>query len=259
MHRTVEGHGAPRGHAVRVRRTSRRRGSARDLLRGPNDVIRAQEALHRSSTRAPDRIGEGSEVASRHHNPSRFVLAHVDDDTETLLGVLLLRHQHGPAHRECPDRRIIVLHGRLGAVPRSTRCGAFVAQATGPTRTPRAPQRPMLRNLSRASRRPLAQCSNLPTTSPTAAPIPDTTSANPVPWRSPPRHSMSPDLSDHVKPFLPAPTRLSSSIGASAHRAENSGCSSRHAFGNGCRPIRTPGRTLELQDVTRRSSCRSPR
>ncbi len=157
------------------------------------------------------------------------------------------------------DACLMALHGRLGAVPRSTRCGAFVAQATGPTRTPRAPQRPMLRNLSRASRRSLAQCSSLRTTSPTAAPIPDTTSANPVPWRSPPRHSMSPNLSDHVKPFLPAPTRLSSSIGASAHRAESSGCSSRHAFGNGCRPIRTPGRTPELQDVTRRSSCRSPR
>lgn len=85
------------------------------MLRGPNDVIRAQEALHRSSTRAPDRIGEGSEVASRHHNPSRFVLAHVDDDTETLLGVLLLRHQHGPAHRECPDRRL------PNGAPRQTR------------------------------------------------------------------------------------------------------------------------------------------
>lgn len=129
------------------------------------------------------------------------------------------------------DACLMALHGRLGAVPRSTRCGAFVAQATGPTRTPRAPQRPMLRNLSRASRRSLAQCSSLRTTSPTAAPIPDTTSANPVPWRSPPRHSMSPNLSDHVKPFLPAPTRLSSSIGASAHRAGSSGCSSRHAFG----------------------------
>ena len=157
------------------------------------------------------------------------------------------------------DACLMALHGRLGPVPRSTRCGAFVVQATGPTRTPRPPRRPMLRNLSRASQRPLAQCPSLPTTSPTAPPIPDTTSANPVPWRSPPRHSMSPNLSDHVKPFLPAPTRLSSSIGASAHRAESSGCSSRHAFGNGCRPIRTPGRTPELQDVTRRSSCRSPR
>lgn len=155
------------------------------------------------------------------------------------------------------DACLMALHGRLGAVPRSTRCGAFVAQATGPTRTPRAPQRPMLRNLSRASRRSLAQCSSLRTTSPTAVPIPDTTSANPVPWRSPPRHSMSPNLSDQVKPFLPAPTRLSSSIGTSAHRAENSSCSSRHAFGNGCRPIRTPGRTLGFQDVMRRSSCRN--
>ena len=155
------------------------------------------------------------------------------------------------------DACLMALHGRLGAVPRSTLRGAFVVQAAGQTRTPRQPRRPVLRNLSRASRRSLAQCSSLRTTSPTAAPIPDTTSANPVPWRSPPRHSMSPNLSDHVKPFLPAPTRLSSSIGASAHRAESSGCSSRHAFGNGCRPIRTPGRTLGFQDVMRRSSCRN--
>lgn len=231
MHRTVEGHGAPRGHAVRVRRTSRRRGSARDLLRGPNDVIRVQETLRRSSTRAPDRIGEGNENADHHCSPSQHMLLRADDCTETLLGTRPMRHQHVPAHRECPDRRIIVLHGRPGAVPRSTLRGAFVVQAAGQTRTPRQPRRPVLRNLSRASRRPLAQCSNWPTTSPTAAPIPDTTSVNPVPRLSPRRHSMSPDLSDHVKPFLPAPTRLSSSIGASAHRTGNSGCSSRHAFG----------------------------
>ena len=229
------------------------------LLRGPDDVIRVQAALRRSSTRALDRIGEGSEDVGRHHSPSWFVLAHVDDGAETLLGVLLMHHQHGPTHRECPDRRIIVLHGRLGPVPRSTRCGAFVVQATGPTRTPRPPRRPMLRNLSRASQRPLAQCPSLPTTSPTAPPIPDTTSVNPVPWRSPRRHSMSPDPSDHVKPFLSALTRLSSSIGASAHRAENSICSSLHAFGNDRRPIRTPGRRLGFQDVTRRSGCRGPR
>ena len=231
MHRTVEGHGAPRGHAVRVRRTSRRRGSARDLLRGPNDVIRVQETLRRSSTRAPDRIGEGNENADHHCSPSQHMLLRADDCTETLLGTRPMRHQHVPAHRECPDRRIIVLHGRPGAVPRSTLRGAFVVQAAGQTRTPRQPRRPVLRNLSRASRRPLAQCSSWPTTSPTAAPIPDTTSVNPVPRLSPRRHSMSPDLSDHVKPFLPAPTRLSSSIGASAHRAGSSGCSSRHAFG----------------------------
>ena len=157
------------------------------------------------------------------------------------------------------DACLMALHGRLGPVPRSTRCGAFVVQATGPTRTPRPPRRPMLRNLSRASQRPLAQCPSLPTTSPTAPPIPDTTSVNPVPWRSPRRHSMSPDPSDHVKPFLSALTRLSSSIGASAHRAENSICSSLHAFGNDRRPIRTPGRTLGFQDVTRRSGCRGPR